>query len=293
RDEHYSQGQLCSVCFSPIEEGEIALAQLRNGRERMAEKLWAISPLRNLQVEVEVVASCFYDPKNTVPRAAALQLQRPSDAIELAVKRASTLHENKEPMHSAIKSTIDDELCLISVASWPNANAQRIEKLAQLLGFDSVDYPKTGNSKKLAGVEIFAVGPFHCWLQIDLKQSSLNLAQLQQHVVSDIASVVDISHSYTKVSLSGKELRSLMSRAITIDLRPAKFNQHQIALTRLLGVQSLVHCVSASESQETQFDILFNRAFALDAWQHLCQLSHNLDGNLSGYSIGNSEQGKN
>jgi glycine cleavage system aminomethyltransferase T len=284
-EKHDSHGQISSVCYSAVAKSEIALAQLRNGRARISEKLWAVSPLRNLRVEVNVVSSCFYDPKNTLPRTPAGELQRPKYAISLAAVRSGPLLNSDKKMHSAIDSTDHSQLNLYSVASWPSANNKRIDALATLLGFSAVDYPKIGSSLIIAGVTLFAVGPYHCWLQVDSKQSSLSIDELAQQLPSSIASVVDISHSYTKVSLRGKGLRALLSRAIDIDLRTTKFTQQQFALTNLLAVQALVHCCPVDETDKKpdtdtpineQFDILFNRAYALDAWQHLSEISHHL-----------------
>lgn len=284
---HPSLGQLSSVCYSPVIGGEIGLAQLRDGRNRIGDKLWAISPLRDLRVEVAVTHSCFYDIDNKIPRTPAQHLKRPESAVSFAPLRRSTLNLSTERMNDIIGSDIADHIALFSISSWPKANAQRIEALASLLGFAASDYPNVGESLrcsegKYSGVTIYAVGPYQCWLEVatDIasasQNSTLNIDQILHQISAEIASVVDISHSYSKVQLRGKQLRELLRRAIDIDLRCGSFSNGQCALTRLLGVQSLVHCNTAENDQVDQFELFFNRSFALDAWQHLSQLSHNL-----------------
>ena len=56
-------GHVTSWCRSPNLDAWIALALLENGRARHGQTLWAVSPLANVRVQVQVGRPCFIDPK--------------------------------------------------------------------------------------------------------------------------------------------------------------------------------------------------------------------------------------
>jgi sarcosine oxidase subunit alpha len=58
----HDQGYVTSTCFSPIMEGWIGLALLARGRERIGERVRAVSPVRGTDIEVEVCSPIFFDP---------------------------------------------------------------------------------------------------------------------------------------------------------------------------------------------------------------------------------------
>ena len=57
------QGYITSACYSPNLGHSIGLGFLKNGAERKGEILRAVSPLTNLEIEVEVVSAHFIDPE--------------------------------------------------------------------------------------------------------------------------------------------------------------------------------------------------------------------------------------
>jgi sarcosine oxidase subunit alpha len=63
------QGVVTSVAFSPSLGRWIGLALLAHGVERIGETVCAADPLRDNQVDVEVCAPCFIDPKGERLRA--------------------------------------------------------------------------------------------------------------------------------------------------------------------------------------------------------------------------------
>ena len=56
-------GHVTSWCRSPNLNAWIALALLAGGRARHGQTLWAVSPLADVRVQVQVGPSCFFDPK--------------------------------------------------------------------------------------------------------------------------------------------------------------------------------------------------------------------------------------
>ena len=55
-------GHVTSWCWSPNLDAGIALALLANGRARHGETLWAVSPLADAKVRVQIGPPCFIDP---------------------------------------------------------------------------------------------------------------------------------------------------------------------------------------------------------------------------------------
>jgi len=56
-------GHITSWCYSPNLSQWIALALLADGRARHGETLWAVSPLADARVRVQVGPPCFIDPE--------------------------------------------------------------------------------------------------------------------------------------------------------------------------------------------------------------------------------------
>jgi heterotetrameric sarcosine oxidase alpha subunit len=63
------QGVMTSVAFSPSLEHWIGLGLLQRGPQRTGERVWAVDPVRNNNVEVKICAPCFIDPKGERLRA--------------------------------------------------------------------------------------------------------------------------------------------------------------------------------------------------------------------------------
>jgi methylglutamate dehydrogenase subunit C len=57
------QGYLTAVAYSPMLEGWIGLGLLARGPQRHGERIRAHDPLRDSDVEVEVVSPVFFDPQ--------------------------------------------------------------------------------------------------------------------------------------------------------------------------------------------------------------------------------------
>ena len=61
-DADHDHGVLTSVAFSPSLKHWIGLGLLQRGPERIGERMLAVDPVRNNNVEVEICAPCFIDP---------------------------------------------------------------------------------------------------------------------------------------------------------------------------------------------------------------------------------------
>ena len=56
-------GHISASCWSVEYNNPFSLAILKNGKERKGEKLYALSPLKNKVIPVEIVSSHYVDPK--------------------------------------------------------------------------------------------------------------------------------------------------------------------------------------------------------------------------------------
>ncbi len=63
------QGVMTSVAFSPSLGHWVGLGLIRNGPQRIGERVRAVDPLRNSRIEVEIAAPCFIDPEGVRLRA--------------------------------------------------------------------------------------------------------------------------------------------------------------------------------------------------------------------------------
>ena len=61
-DASNDEGVTTSVAFSPSLDHWIGLGLLERGPGRIGERVRAVDPIRNNDVEVEVCAPCFVDP---------------------------------------------------------------------------------------------------------------------------------------------------------------------------------------------------------------------------------------
>ncbi|WP_170544609.1 sarcosine oxidase subunit alpha family protein [Ruegeria arenilitoris] len=68
-DAAHDQGYVTSAVYSPILNSNIGLGLVKNGSERLGEKMRLVSPLTNLTVEVELVSAHFVDPEGERLRA--------------------------------------------------------------------------------------------------------------------------------------------------------------------------------------------------------------------------------
>ena len=56
-------GHVSASCWSVEYNNPFSLAIVKNGKKRMGEKLYALSPLKNKVIPVEIVSSHYVDPK--------------------------------------------------------------------------------------------------------------------------------------------------------------------------------------------------------------------------------------
>ena len=68
-DAAHDQGYATSACYSPNLGHAIAIGFLKNGSDRMGERMRLVSPLTGVDVDVEIVSAHFIDPDGERLRA--------------------------------------------------------------------------------------------------------------------------------------------------------------------------------------------------------------------------------
>ena len=56
-------GHISASCWSVEHNNPFSLAILKDGKRKIGQKLYALSPLRNKSIEVEIISSHYVDPK--------------------------------------------------------------------------------------------------------------------------------------------------------------------------------------------------------------------------------------
>ena len=56
-------GHISASCWSVEYNNPFSLAIVKNGKKRIGEKLYAVSPIKNKSIPVEIVSSHYVDPK--------------------------------------------------------------------------------------------------------------------------------------------------------------------------------------------------------------------------------------
>ena len=62
-------GHISASCWSVEYNNPFSLAIIKDGKKRIGEKLFAVSPLKNKNIEVEIVSSHYVDPKGERARS--------------------------------------------------------------------------------------------------------------------------------------------------------------------------------------------------------------------------------
>jgi len=62
-------GHISASCWSVEYNNPFSLAILKDGKRKIGQKLYALSPLKNISIEVEIVSSHYVDPKGERARS--------------------------------------------------------------------------------------------------------------------------------------------------------------------------------------------------------------------------------
>lgn len=132
-------------------------------------------------------------------------------------------------------------------------------------GVTGVEPPHAPNTAKASnGRALLWLAPREWLLVCDGEQSAIGEQQLQAALGKTGATVVDVSHAYLAVTVSGARARDVLAKGVPIDVDPVAFEAGACAQTCLGDMNVLLH---ASDTQV--IDLYAGRSYAASLWHWL------------------------
>jgi len=146
-----------------------------------------------------------------------------------------------------------ENLALHQVCAWPDTLTEVSVTIAQAIG--ATQTPKPGRVVSGPGGTALRVEPLKWWL-LGAEPASLD---------SEMGATLDISHSRTRILLSGPEARACLGRLFPVDLRPDHFPVDRVASG---GIH---HVGVALWHSEAGYELFIPRGFAESLWEILVE----------------------
>jgi heterotetrameric sarcosine oxidase gamma subunit len=146
-----------------------------------------------------------------------------------------------------------ENLALHQVCAWPDTLTEVSVTIAQAIG--ATQTPKPGRVVSGPGGTALRIEPLKWWL-LSAEPASLH---------SEMGATLDISHSRTRILLSGPEARACLGRLFPVDLRPDHFPVDRVASG---GIH---HVGVALWHSEAGYELFIPRGFAESLWEILVE----------------------
>ncbi len=145
------------------------------------------------------------------------------------------------------------DLVLHQVAAWPDTVNTAGAALAGSVGTDAL--PGPGQAIETGGVAVLRTEPLKWWI----------VGAMAPPLDSSIGAVLDLSHSRTRIRVTGPDATALLNRFLPLDLRESAFPRGSVASSALhhVGV-TLWHGNAGHE-------LFIPRGFALFCWEVLME----------------------
>jgi sarcosine oxidase subunit gamma len=146
---------------------------------------------------------------------------------------------------------------IVQIAAYDAASAKAAEAVCGLpLG------QARNRSLQAGGAVVLWAGPFR-WLVVSEAEADLP-ARLARSLGA-AASVTDLSHARTVVSLSGPRARDVLAKGTSIDLHARVFQVGSCAVTAIAKIGAHIHLADATP----RFDVMVYRGYGLSFWEWL------------------------
>lgn len=174
-------------------------------------------------------------------------------------ERASALDGQVHPGVFGVESedgpgivlTLLRDLTLFQVAAWPDTLGEAGEEVRSAAGVDAM--PGPGTSATAGRNSVLRIEPLKWWI-IGAEAPAL---------ASTIGATLDLSHSRTRVRVSGPDAAALLNRFLPLDLRESAFPEGAVA-------SSALHHVGVTLWRNADgYELFIPRGFALSCWEVL------------------------
>lgn len=146
---------------------------------------------------------------------------------------------------------------LVQISAWPDSLQDVGAEAAKMAGCDAA--PEPGRSAFGTSGTLLRTEPLKWWLLNGAENISLSDYSSSQ------LSILDFSHSRTRISLSGPKVRFLLNNFLPLDFSDARFPSGSVA-------SSALHHVGVTLWRtEDQFNLFVPRSFAASHWELLVQ----------------------
>jgi heterotetrameric sarcosine oxidase gamma subunit len=140
-------------------------------------------------------------------------------------------------------------LSLCQVAAWPDTLVEAGACVRQAAGVDRI--PGPGRAVVADQAAVLRIEPLKCWL-IGVTTPTID----PQTGVS-----LDLSHSRTRIRISGREAVAFLNRFLPLDLRQGTFAEGSVA-------SSALHHVGVTLWRSSDgYELFIPRGFALSCWE--------------------------
>ena len=172
-------------------------------------------------------------------------------------KRISALHEHLTLGQHNVADEVGvslseiDNLVLHQVAAWPESLRSLGELIATASGLKSAAQPCFASGDSTVGM--LRVEPLKWWL----------VGAEPPKIAAEQGAVLDISHSRTRIRVSGPQSVALLNRLLPLDLRDANFPLNSVA-------SSAIHHVGVTLwRNDLGYELFIPRGFAVSIWEVL------------------------
>lgn len=136
-----------------------------------------------------------------------------------------------------------------------NVRGDLQELAAVVYELAAVAPPIEPNTFSPGDCEVYWLGPDE-WLA--LSKNALDTDEWRDTLVPEGGSVVDVSHGYVRLDVSGQSVRELLAKGCTLDLHPDAFLHGNCAQTGIARSAVLI----ARKAGENSFVLVVRRSFA-------------------------------
>ncbi len=175
------------------------------------------------------------------------------------VERTSALDGHIHPGISGIESeegpgvTLElvRDLVLSQITAWPGTLTSVGSAVASALAVDTI--PGPGQSVMSGEQAVLRIEPLKWWI----------VGADAPELGPEIGATLDLSHSRTRIRISGKNATDLLNRFLPLDLRESRF------LIGAVASSALHHVGITLWRSEVGYELFLPRGFALSCWEVL------------------------